>query len=126
MVAIVTTEARQPKPRLTLDQVRTALISNRLNMAQCARSLGVSRAALYKWLRKYPELVEYRNELREEIIDECEAQLFKAVRRGARWAIVFVLTRLGRHRGWGPTTAVSIHQPGIVIIQASDATEVTS
>jgi PAS domain S-box-containing protein len=48
-------KARGPVPKLTLERVRTALVRAGGNKAKAARSLGVGRATLYRFLGEHPD-----------------------------------------------------------------------
>lgn len=87
------------------DEVIAALHANRGLIALAARDLGVSRQALYARVKRDPELLACIEHEREAIVDLAEQKLFEALDRGERWAIMAVLSRLGRHRGWGDAPA---------------------
>ncbi|MEO8270303.1 MAG: hypothetical protein ABI557_11330, partial [Aureliella sp.] len=55
-----------------------------------------------------------------ELLDAAESQLFKAVRAGKPWAIRFVLSRLGRSRGYGATLSVDSQVVGRVVVYLPD------
>ncbi|ABY33534.1 MAG TPA: Fis family transcriptional regulator [Chloroflexus aurantiacus] len=87
------------------DEVIAALHANRGLIALAARDLGVSRQALYARIKRDPELLACIEHEREAIVDLAEQKLFEALDKGERWAVMLVLTRLGRHRGWADAPA---------------------
>lgn len=89
------------------DEVIAALQANRGLIALAARDLGVSRQALYARIKRDQELLACIEHEREAIVDLAEQKLFEALDRGERWAVMTVLSRLGRYRGWsdGPSSA---------------------
>ncbi len=53
---------------------------------------------------------------RAEILDSGESQLIKAVRAGKPWVFRFVLSRLGRQRGYAATLSVERQVVGRVVV----------
>lgn len=78
-------------------------------VAPAARRLGVSRAAVYAALRKYPTVQAALDAARDDLLDLCEGNIFKAVSEGdLRWS-GWLLERLGRERGY--VTRHEVEQP---------------
>lgn len=71
------------------------------NFMECAKRLGVSRTAIRKRVKKSLEISALVEDFREGQLDEAEAALFRAVKRGDIRAICFVLKTLGKDRGYG-------------------------
>ena len=62
--------------------------------------LKISRQAYWKWEQKYPDLIEAREEERKKQVDRGELKLFQAIDRGEKWAVLKILSTLGRERGY--------------------------
>lgn len=75
-------------------------------IAAVARHYEVERQTVYRWLDYYG-MHDAIRDARDDIIDIAEANLFRAVRSGDTDVSKFVLTRLGRGRGWGNSVEVS-------------------
>lgn len=65
-----------------------------------AEKLNCERTALWKFLNKHPELRERLDQERESIVDMAEGALFSHVKNKERWATKYVLSTLGRQRGY--------------------------
>lgn len=99
----------------TRDDIAAALTQSFGIIAWAARQLGMSRQALYERIARDPALRLTLEHAREELVDIAEMQLATALERGERWAVTLVLTRLGRHRGWGDITPASATPEGRAI-----------
>lgn len=91
-------------------------------VATAAKELGCTRQALNKRIRASELLKAARDEARAELLDVAESGLFKAVRAGRMWAIKFVLSRLGKDRGYGMNFQVDaqVNQAGRIVIVLPD------
>jgi hypothetical protein len=69
------------------------------NVFATAKSFGVSRTALYNFMKKH-ELYELVQEARECTTDIAETSLKRAVINGEAWAVCFTLKTLGKSRGY--------------------------
>jgi hypothetical protein len=69
------------------------------NMFVTAQALGVSRRALYYFVKKHG-LEEIVQEARESMTDIAETSLKRAVINGEAWAVCFTLKTLGKSRGY--------------------------
>lgn len=96
----------------TRDDIAAALTQSYGIIAWAARQLGMSRQALYERIARDPALRLTLEHAREELVDIAEMQLAAALDRGERWAVALVLTRLGRHRGWGDSAPASATPEG--------------
>ena len=65
-----------------------------------AQQLNVSRQTLHKWIKADEELQAARDDVREQTLDLCEAQLVSLIREKDREAIKFYLRCMGKARGW--------------------------
>lgn len=92
--------------KVTDNQISDALRACGGVLATAACKLGITRQGLSKRLRDSQSLRDARDESTQEILDCAERELFKAVHAGKPWAIRFLLTRLGRGRGYGASIDV--------------------
>jgi len=93
--------------RPTKRRLREAIEESGGIIAAVARMFGVSRQTVYNWLDRYPELTLDLEHAREDIIDVAEANIFREVRKGNIDLSKFVLTRLGKNRGWSSRTEMT-------------------
>jgi hypothetical protein len=70
------------------------------NMAAVARSLGVTRGAVWIFVRDRPTLQRVVLDCREARIDVAESALDRAVLNGEGWAISLTLKTIGKQRGY--------------------------
>lgn len=85
---------------LTVANVMEALQAQDGNLSAAAKSLGVGRSSLYRFIENRPELQQVLADAREASIDLAENALRKAVERGEGWATCFLLKTIGRSRGY--------------------------
>lgn len=78
------------------------------NLTAAARSLGVTRKALYNWVERDEELQQAVRDARESIIDIAENKLLQAINSGDMTAIIFTLKTLGKARGYIETKEVKV------------------
>ncbi len=83
-----------------IKKVKEAITLSQGRVAEAARRLGVSHQSLYNWLNEDRDLREHLSDIREYELDKAESKLSEAVDRGDAWAIKFMLTCLGKSRGW--------------------------
>jgi Bacterial regulatory protein, Fis family len=81
------------------DELKEALEKAYGNVTLVAAHLKISRPAIYDYLDRYPELREIRDRTKHECADMAAAQLFVAMQKGERWAILKVLDKYGRYLG---------------------------
>lgn len=77
-----------------------AIQEARGNKTTVARSLMVSRATVYNWIKEYPEIAQAFQDERERRLDVGESALDAAVERGEAWAVCFLLKTQGKDRGY--------------------------
>lgn len=75
---------------------------------EAAKLLGMSSTGLRKRLHNNPELEIACQKAREEIVLIAEKKMFDSVEAGDLKSVTFVLSRLGRHRGWGEESTVTL------------------
>jgi len=61
----------------------------------------ISREAIYQWLERHPDLKEIRDWAVDRIVDIAEQNLWQSVRSGNVKDSRYVLSSLGRGRGYG-------------------------
>lgn len=95
-----------------------AIEKTRGNFSAIARILGITRPAVSQRVKRDPALQALVAEAREKLLDSAEAGLAQAVRAKKPWAIKFVLSTVGRSRGYTKTLSVegSNDTTGVVII----------
>ena len=98
--------------RLTDGAIANAIRAADGMLAAAAASLGYSRAHLYRRVQASRALRELLEDERETICDYAEAALKRAVLRGERWAVCFVLRHLGGPRGYVTRTQAEVNGPG--------------
>lgn len=59
-----------------------------------------SEGTVRNYVQRYPKLQEIRDEMKEQILDVAEFELFKAVRGGEPKSVHFILRTLGKDRGY--------------------------
>ena len=72
-------------------------------MATSAKLLNTLTSSARSFTRRFrskPTLAQAIAEQREALKDLAEKGIWEAVTRGERWAIMFVLTTIGKDRGW--------------------------
>lgn len=77
-----------------------ALEENLGIIAAAIKKVGVSRSAFTKY---YNDDLDFRlavDDVREEVIDFVESQLFKQIKNGAAAQTIFYLKTKGKHRGY--------------------------
>lgn len=102
------------EPKVSIAEIIEALEEAEGNVAAAARKLEVKRAYLKARIDKEPQLILMLDDMREEIKDDAQSNMFKAVKAGDRGASQFVLSTLGRDRGF--STAVTGTGPGGEIV----------
>ena len=85
--------------RLTKKRVSKELETYSGNISAVARAFGVTRTAVYNYIKKYDmwHLVE---EQREKILDNVESKMYSLALSGNTTAMIFFLKCQGKHRGW--------------------------
>jgi len=95
------------KQRFSQGQVITALTEARGLVSHAAARLGCDADTVANYARRYPAVRAARDAARAHELDRAEGRLFDAVDAGEPWAVTFVLTRLGRGRGYGDRLEVA-------------------
>ena len=93
--------------KLTVKKVAEALQVNAGVIAHVAAAFGCERRAIYRMIKKHPELEELREEARETVLDIAEHNVITAVKGGCLKTSRWLLDRLGRHRGYSTRQEVA-------------------
>jgi hypothetical protein len=92
------------------------------NQSKAARELGVSRRYLHGRIEKSATLVALLQDMQEEILDTAENNVFADVRKNDPTANRFVLSTLGKSRGWSQGVAGS-GKDGEIVVQINRLSE---
>ena len=96
-------------PKVSVEQIANALRDARGNKSAAARNLTqtsgveVSRRYLAGKIDSNPALLELVEDLRESVIDNAETNIFDAIAGGRLEESKFVLTTIGKDRGYVKT-----------------------
>ena len=86
-------------PRCTAKQVTEALLKSDGNLTAAASKLGVTRQAVYNYIKRY-DLQSVIEDARENMVDEAVGQLHRLVRDGNLGATIFYLKTQAKGRGF--------------------------
>ena len=93
----------------TLAAIKQALERSRGGVDLAAKELGVTRQAVYQRISASPELSELQKSFQGQLVDLAVLQLEEFVRGGSLPAVKYVLSTLGKDRGFTERTEVSTH-----------------
>jgi transcriptional/translational regulatory protein YebC/TACO1 len=85
---------------LTAANVTAALRKHNGNMAAAGRSFGVTRQAVFDFVKHHPSLRSVVTDCRESMKDDAESVLQRAVKKGEAWAVCFYLKTQAKDRGY--------------------------
>ena len=86
--------------RLSKKLIEEALHKTKGAVYLAAKALGVSHSAVYNYINKYPCLQEVKDYYDNEMVDIAELGLRGAVEDEDPWAIKYLLSTKGKHRGY--------------------------
>ncbi len=69
-------------------------------VALAAKRLGIARQTIHARAQRSSAIREAIGAAREEMLDEAETQLRRAVGEGQPWAVCFALKTIGKSRGY--------------------------
>ncbi len=85
----------------TMEQVLAALKGSRGIQTHIARRLDVSRPAVARYIKRWPEVAQAYDEECNTLLDQAEAKLFeKAIVDGSECSLHFLLATKGKQRGY--------------------------
>ena len=82
------------------ETIKAALTATYGLIKPAAESLGCSAQTIRNRLRDDPDLLQHRNQCREDSLDVAESALMGAVESGEAWAVCFYLKTQGKERGY--------------------------
>ncbi|RLA87426.1 MAG: hypothetical protein DRG40_00300 [Deltaproteobacteria bacterium] len=88
------------KPRYRVQEVLEAIEGTYGIKTIIARKLGCHRVTVNRYLKRHPRLAEAVREEREKLKDLAEAKLIEQLQDGQPWAVKYVLSTLGKDRGY--------------------------
>lgn len=106
--------------KATDEQICNALIKSGGVITDAAIRLGMAASTLGRRILTNQDLLDAREQGRQDVLDAAETELFKAVRSGKPWAVRFVLGRLGKGRGYGASLEVAGAALGRVVVYLPD------
>ncbi len=65
-----------------------------------AKRLGKTRAGVYYYLKRHPDMQEVLDQERDNLIDYAESKLIENVRANDVTSIIFLLKTIGKRRGY--------------------------
>lgn len=86
--------------RLTEKAVADQIGKLKGNVAAVARAFGVTRQSVSEYINRRPALAALLADAREEMVDNAESALGRAVVSGEAWAVCFTLKTQGKGRGY--------------------------
>ena len=89
------------KKLVTKKKFNKALEGSQGNVILLAQRMGVTRGAVYDFMRKNPEFKLKVEQERDELVTLAENQLHIGLLKGDASLIRFALRTKGRHKGWG-------------------------
>ena len=99
------------KQRYSAQEVVDALIATAGIKTAAARHLGCHHDTITNYINRYPTVAAAYQQARDSIIDKAESVLVQRLNAREWDAAKFVLTTLGRDRGWGQQVGVSHSGP---------------
>jgi hypothetical protein len=96
------------KQRYRAQQVADALTAAKGMVTIAAAQLQCDVDTFLNYWKRYSVCEAAKRHARDEVIDEAELRLWKAIRRDEAWAISFCLRTIGRGRGYGEHLALHL------------------
>ena len=116
----MSTAVKLPRTEETKQRVIAALREHGGNISAVARVWGVTRVAMWRYIREDPDLCEAEQSAGFELCDTAIQGLRTLVEKGDKWAIDFVLTKspAGKALGWGANvTAVTASTTTLEVVE---------
>jgi transposase len=110
---------RNTRPKLLTEKQTMVLLEKALPgtfgiASDLSKKMGISKFTLYAWQKKYPAILERRQDARDVIVDVAENKLFKKVEQEEDWAIKYTLGNLGRSRGYADKQEIKHEHSGVI------------
>jgi len=106
-------------------QVKAALTRCNGLVFLTAKLLHTSTATVEGYLSRFPTLLAHQQQCAGLVNDEAELALFKEARKGAPWAVMFLLKHKARERGYVERTEHHSSEDREVRVRVEYATEPT-
>ena len=87
----------------TARNVLEAVRGSEGNVSTVAKNLECEWHTARKYIDKWQVTQQALKNEEEKILDICESELKKQIKKGERWAIKFMLSTKGKRRGYGYT-----------------------
>ncbi len=96
----MTEQTPKRKAKLTVATVDDQLNKAFGNISVVAKAFGVTRSAVYDFIKRHPTLKRTMEDAREKLVDDAESALHAAVLNKEGWAVCFTLKTIGKDRGY--------------------------
>lgn len=101
---------KKPSKPVIIDAIRRT----RGILVDACELLNVPRHLLNEWIVEDPALTYLCNDLRESVVDKAEQKIYsKAIDEGNDRCLVFLLSSLGKNRGWGKEASEDSKKEGV-------------
>lgn len=97
------------KPKYTVEQVCRALNESRGMITMAAEGLGCTPKTIHNYIDQHVKIKELLETHRERRVDRAEFKLDDKVDEGDIGAIKFVLSTIGKSRGYGDESKVNLN-----------------
>jgi hypothetical protein len=94
-------ERLEKKHRLSPQRVNAAISKERGLITQVCRTLKVPRTTLQRYIEKHESCIEALLHARDAMGDKAENKLFEKIEQGDVRCILYYLSTVQRHRGYG-------------------------
>jgi hypothetical protein len=91
----------EQRHKINPSKVSLLLLKERGTITGVARLLKVPRATLLRYIEKHDECMEALTHAREAMGDKAESKLFELIDQGDVRCILYYLSTVHRHRGYG-------------------------
>jgi hypothetical protein len=108
------------KQRYTAGEVSAALRASKGMVSIAAQRLGCDQDTVVNYCRRYPTVEAVKREARNEVLDEAELRLWKAIQRDEAWDITFCLRTIGRSRGYGEVVDLHLQVERVAALVAAE------
>ncbi|WP_156890755.1 hypothetical protein [Meiothermus rufus] len=113
------------RPRYNKRIVLRAIEGSGGIVSAVAKRLGASWSTARALIQRWPETQAAFEAEREKTLDEAESVIHRAIQEGDAQAAKWLLSRLGRHRGYGDHVEVSGRQALEIVLRWPDEEAVT-
>ena len=105
---------------LKVKDIEQAIIEKRGNISNVARSLRVSRQAIYNKIKTSPKLQQALEDAREDMLDEAENVLYERALAGQTAELIFFLKTQGKRRGYTERQEIEHDGQTEIVIKYAD------